>query len=110
MNLLWKAKSILAPLSRQDLDTDLEYAAAGMSGSTQHMSIVVKSQQAICRHCLEPLQTTFVNLGMSPLCESFVAPNNLDEMEPYYPLHVLICDNCLLVQLKEYVSPERIFF
>jgi SAM-dependent methyltransferase len=46
---------------------------------------------------------------MSPLCESFVSPDKLDAMEPYYPLHVLVCDNCFLVQLKEYVSPEHIF-
>ena len=30
-------------------------------------------------------------------------------MEPYYPLHVLVCDNCFLVQLREYVKPESIF-
>jgi SAM-dependent methyltransferase len=46
---------------------------------------------------------------MSPLCESFVAPEKLDAMEPYYPLHVLVCENCFLVQLKEYVAPEHIF-
>jgi SAM-dependent methyltransferase len=46
---------------------------------------------------------------MSPLCESIIAADKLDAMEPYYPLHVLICDNCLLVQLREYVSPEHIF-
>src|SRR5262249_29261600 len=55
------------------------------------------------------LSRTFVDLGMSPLCESFIAPDKLDAMEPYYPLHVLICENCFLVQLREYVNPERIF-
>lgn len=62
-----------------------------------------------CRHCRQPLTHTFVDLGMSPLCESFVAPDKLDAMEPYYPLHVLVCENCFLVQLKEYVTPEHIF-
>ena len=62
-----------------------------------------------CRHCRQPLHHTFVDLGMSPLCESFVTPDRLDAMEPYYPLHVLVCENCFLVQLKEYVSPEHIF-
>src|SRR5262249_36279756 len=42
-------------------------------------------------------------------CESFLAAGELDRMEPYYPLHTLICDNCFLVQLQEYVSPEHIF-
>ena len=72
-------------------------------------SPIIQKPQPMCRHCQEPLHHTFVDLGMSPLCESFVAPNKLDEMEPYYPLHVLVCGNCFLVQLQEYVSPEHIF-
>ena len=62
-----------------------------------------------CRLCGNPLNHTFVDLGMSPLCESFLAPRQLDAMEPYFPLHVLVCRTCFLVQLKEYVSPEAIF-
>jgi SAM-dependent methyltransferase len=64
---------------------------------------------ATCRLCQEPLARTFVDLGMSPLCESYVTADQLDQMEPYFPLHVLICDRCFLVQLKEYVRPEHIF-
>jgi SAM-dependent methyltransferase len=52
---------------------------------------------------------TFVDLGMSPLCESFVSADQLNQMEPFYPLHAYVCEHCLLVQLKEYVSPEHIF-
>ena len=73
------------------------------------MSQTITNPQPTCRHCRQPLQHTFVDLGMSPLCERFVAPDKLDAMEPYYPLHVLVCDKCFLVQLKEYVSPEHIF-
>jgi len=62
-----------------------------------------------CRFCGEKLRTTFVDLGMSPLCESFVPAERADQMEQFYPLHALICDSCLLVQLKEYVSAESIF-
>jgi SAM-dependent methyltransferase len=62
-----------------------------------------------CRLCRTPLRHTFVDLGMSPLCESFVPADKLDAMEPYYPLHVLVCHECFLVQLREYVSPEHIF-
>ena len=62
-----------------------------------------------CRLCHAPLQTTFVDLGMSPLCESYLTVDQLDQMEPYFPLHVLVCDNCFLVQLQEYVKPEHIF-
>ena len=61
------------------------------------------------RLCGTPLTTTFVNLGMSPLCESYVAADKIDQMEPYYPLHVFVCGGCFLVQLGEYVKPEHIF-
>jgi len=50
-----------------------------------------------------------VDLGMSPLCESYVPKERLNEAEPFYPLHVYVCDQCFLVQLEEYVSPEAIF-
>jgi hypothetical protein len=46
---------------------------------------------------------------MSPLCESFLTAQQLDRMEPYYPLHAVICGECFLVQLNEYVKPEHIF-
>jgi hypothetical protein len=46
---------------------------------------------------------------MSPLCESFLLPIQLNQMEPFYPLKVYVCSNCFLVQLQEYVSPEEIF-
>jgi SAM-dependent methyltransferase len=62
-----------------------------------------------CRLCGGGLEHSFVDLGMSPLCESFLAPEQLDAMEPYFPLHALVCGNCFLVQLGEYVSPEHIF-
>ncbi|HXF52613.1 MAG TPA: class I SAM-dependent methyltransferase [Hyphomicrobiaceae bacterium] len=62
-----------------------------------------------CRLCAATLSTTFVDLGMSPLCESFLTVEQADEMEPYFPLHVLVCDRCFLVQLREYVKPEHIF-
>ena len=65
--------------------------------------------QPCCRLCQAPLSHTFVDLGLSPLCESFTPADKLDAMEPYYPLHVLVCDVCYLVQLREYVSPEHIF-
>lgn len=46
---------------------------------------------------------------MSPLCESFLSAQQLDDMEQYYPLHAHICGECFLVQLNEYVKPEFIF-
>jgi SAM-dependent methyltransferase len=62
-----------------------------------------------CRFCRAPLVRTFVDLGMSPLCQTHVAAHQLNDMEPFYPLHVWLCEQCLLVQLQEYVSPQAIF-
>ena len=62
-----------------------------------------------CRLCSTELEHEFVNLGMSPLCESFLRAEQIDAMEPYFPLHAYVCDSCFLVQLKEYVSPSEIF-
>jgi SAM-dependent methyltransferase len=62
-----------------------------------------------CRSCEQDVRDTFVDLGMSPLVQSFIGPEKLDEMEPFYPLHVLICSHCKLAQLRDYVSPDGIF-
>jgi SAM-dependent methyltransferase len=50
-----------------------------------------------------------VDLGMSPLCESYLLPEEADAMEPFFPLHVRACEQCLLVQLPAYVPPDDIF-
>lgn len=64
---------------------------------------------AKCRFCGNSLTHTFVDLGMQPLCESYVGPEQTNKMEPFYPLHTYVCANCFLVQLEEYVAPEEIF-
>ena len=62
-----------------------------------------------CRFCRGSADQVFVDLGMSPLCESFLASEQLNQMEPFYPLRAHVCPRCFLVQLSEYVSPENIF-
>jgi len=62
-----------------------------------------------CRFCGSAVRHTFVDLGMSPLCESFLGREQIDQMEPFYPLHAYVCEECFLVQVKEYVAPEGIF-
>jgi len=62
-----------------------------------------------CRVCGAGLTRTFVDLGMSPLCESYVPADKLDDPEVFYPLHVRVCETCLLVQLPAYVAGEDIF-
>src|SRR5580658_7520473 len=62
-----------------------------------------------CRLCGAGLTRAFVDLGMSPLCESYLSADSVDSPEVFYPLRVLLCESCLLVQLPAYVSGEHIF-
>lgn len=62
-----------------------------------------------CRFCGAALKTTFVDLGMSPPCQTHIAPEQLHLQEAFYPLHAFVCDQCLLVQLQEFVAPGDIF-
>ena len=54
-----------------------------------------------CRFCGTPLRYTFVDLGMQPPCNSMIRPEQLNAMEPHYPLHAYVCEQCFLVQLQE---------
>lgn len=62
-----------------------------------------------CRFCGHPLSHTFVDLGMSPLANSYLKADQLNRMEPFFPLHVYVCEKCFLVQLPEHESAEEIF-
>jgi SAM-dependent methyltransferase len=62
-----------------------------------------------CRFCGAQLRQTFVDLGMSPLCETYPSAADLNRGEVYYPLHVYVCESCFLVQLEQYETPEKIF-
>jgi SAM-dependent methyltransferase len=62
-----------------------------------------------CRFCDALLKHSFVDLGMSPIANANIKPEDLDAMERFYPLHAYVCDNCLLVQLAEFQSPNEIF-
>lgn len=69
----------------------------------------VEASSTGCRFCGAALQRTFVDLGMMPLAQNFLRADQLDDMEPFFPLHAHVCAECLLVQLKEYVAPDDIF-
>jgi SAM-dependent methyltransferase len=64
---------------------------------------------SVCRFCAAPLRTTFVDLGMSPLCQTHIRADQLNEAESFYPLRAFVCDQCFLVQLQEFVAPADIF-
>ena len=71
-----------------------------MVGSRAHET----NGQPTCRFCAAPLELSVVDLGMSPPCQSFVPPERVREMEPFYPLHCSACERCFLVQLEVFVA------
>jgi SAM-dependent methyltransferase len=62
-----------------------------------------------CRFCGAALTVSVANLGMTPLANSFLQPDQLDAAEPFMPLNAYVCGACLLVQLGHFEAPERIF-
>ncbi|MGK5085605.1 class I SAM-dependent methyltransferase [Bdellovibrionota bacterium FG-1] len=64
---------------------------------------------AQCRFCHAKLSVTFADLGMSPIANAYLPPEKTQAMEPFYPLHAFVCENCFLVQLESFESPESIF-
>src|SRR5215467_2208088 len=65
--------------------------------------------QQICRGCGNPLKPPFLNLGHTPLANSYVSPENKHKKEEFYPLAVSYCPECHLVQLRDTVPPEELF-
>jgi SAM-dependent methyltransferase len=66
-------------------------------------------QPGHCRFCGANLEHTFVDLGASPIANDYRTLPQLSEMEPFYPLHVKVCDQCLLVQVADCISARHIF-
>ena len=62
-----------------------------------------------CRFCGLPADLTFADLGMSPLSNTYLEPEERGCMEQFYPLHARVCEACMLVQLEVFETPERIF-
>jgi SAM-dependent methyltransferase len=62
-----------------------------------------------CRFCNAALSHEFADLGVSPLSNAYVRPEDLQRMEPFFPLTVYVCAACLLVQLPAFETPENIF-
>lgn len=65
--------------------------------------------RSTCRFCASPLEHVFVDLGMSPLANSYLTVEQANQMEPFYPLCAFVCESCLLVQLEEFETPQHIF-
>ena len=88
-------------------------AGVGMSGTAAlDVGGAVACAGAIptaCRLCGAPLRDVFADLGSSPLANSYLSPERLGTMEPFYPLRALVCSHCFLVQLEEFETPAKIF-
>ena len=80
-----------------------------MTMTTVLQKVDAQTATKICRFCGVGLQRTFVDLGMSPLCETYPSAADLNQGQVYYPLHIYVCEKCWLVQLEEYESAESIF-
>jgi 2-polyprenyl-3-methyl-5-hydroxy-6-metoxy-1,4-benzoquinol methylase len=76
-----------------------------MNAKAQHAS----SAQHCCRCCNAALGSPFLDLGVSPLANSYLRAEELSQMEPFYPLRVYVCEHCLLAQVEEFATAERIF-
>ncbi len=62
-----------------------------------------------CQFCETTLKHSFCDLGKSPVSNAFLTEDQLQKMEPFYPLHAYACSHCFLVQLRESQSPEQLF-
>ncbi len=63
----------------------------------------------LCRSCGAPLTRTLVDLGKTPLANSYIRKDDAPERDAQYPLHARVCDTCFLVQVDDVVPPEAIF-
>lgn len=83
-----------------------------LTKNTQEFSapnLTEKTSESHCRFCQTPLEHSVVDLGMSPLCQKHVKPEQANDMEKFYPLHAFVCHNCWLMQLEEFATPDEIF-
>jgi SAM-dependent methyltransferase len=79
------------------------------AGSLSNQGLKEVATGIPCRGCGAELRYIFVDLGMTPLCETYITKQELNQVEYFYPLHVYVCDQCFLAQLEEYVPVEEIF-
>lgn len=62
-----------------------------------------------CRHCQTPLKQTFCDIGFAPPSNAYIPPAHYDAPEKWFPLKVMVCDNCWLVQTEDHAGREELF-
>ena len=80
-----------------------------MAGGLASLEGLVTVPRICCRFCNAPLQRVFVDLGMTPLANDYLTPEDLFRPEVFYPLRAFVCERCFLVQLPESEKPAEIF-
>src|SRR5689334_15236393 len=78
-------------------------------GKCSRTCTLPKPGRGACRFCSSTRLHNVVDLGMSPLCENYLTREQLNEMEPFYPLRATVCEDCFLVQVDEHVGGREIF-
>lgn len=79
------------------------------SPNSVRLESTAETNASTCRFCDTPLEHSVVNLGMSPLCQKHVKPEQANDLEKFYPLHAYVCHHCWLMQLEEFATPDEIF-
>lgn len=62
-----------------------------------------------CRHCRQPLQHLFLDLGFAPPSNAYLSEVGLNQPECYYPLKLFVCEHCWLVQTEDYAHANELF-
>lgn len=84
-------------------------ASATARKNPETNTVAQQAKAPTCRFCSRKLTHVFVDLGMSPPCQTHITPEQLNAAEAFYPLLAYVCDGCFLVQLEEFVGPSEIF-
>ena len=95
------------------MDVDPDYEKRKQISALRPPTAIVRTADSLvaskCRCCGERLSKTFIDLGYSPLANSYLNAAQLSAAEKSYPLRVFVCEKCFLVQLEEFESPDAIF-
>lgn len=63
----------------------------------------------LCRHCAAPLSIRFLDLGFAPPSNAYLSPEDLKKPEVTFPLRLLACGNCRLVQTEDFAAADALF-
>jgi hypothetical protein len=88
---------------------DLIQDAPAPSAATPDQPAADAAERTTCRACEAPLRRSFLDLGTTPLANAYLSDADMTKPEPKYPLHVMLCESCLLAQLSTDVSPQVLF-